>query len=232
MDFQFLINLSVAVLLGAMIGLERQWRQRMAGLRTNTLVSAGSALFALLSQEVMTGGDHSRIAAQVVSGVGFLGAGVIMRDGLTIRGLNTAATLWCSSAVGLLAGFGSPYKAAIGAFAILGTNILLRPIANKINLHPNDAATEKEYHFQIRFICRDIDENHIRALTLQALTSSGLMLRSIHSENQKDSVQVEVIARIECATKNNALIEQIVGRLSLEKGVTAASWSFDEVPVA
>ncbi len=232
MDFQFIINLSVAVLLGAMIGLERQWRQRMAGLRTNTLVSAGSALFALLSQEVMAGGDHSRIAAQVVSGVGFLGAGVIMRDGLTIRGLNTAATLWCSSAIGLLAGFGSPYKAAIGAFAILGTNVFLRPIANKINSHPTDTSTEKEYHFQIRFICREVDETHIRALTLQALNTSGLILRSIHSEDLKDSSQVEVTARIECQTKNNILIEQIVGRLSLEKGVSAASWSFDEVPVA
>lgn len=132
-EFQFYINLGVALALGAVIGLERQWRHRMAGMRTNALVAAGSALFALLSQEIMADGDHQRIAAQVVSGVGFLGAGVIMRDGLSVRGLNTAATLWCAAAVGLLAGFGCLSKAAIGAIAILAANLVLRPIAHKMN---------------------------------------------------------------------------------------------------
>jgi putative Mg2+ transporter-C (MgtC) family protein len=128
MDIHFYFNLLVAIGLGALVGVERQWRQRMAGLRTNALVSAGSALFALLSQEI-SGGDTQRIAAQIVSGIGFLGAGVIMRDGLSVRGLNTAATLWCSAAIGSLAGFGCPAKAAVGAAAIVATNLFLRPIA-------------------------------------------------------------------------------------------------------
>ena len=94
----FTIRLTVAFLLGSVIGLERQWRQRMAGLRTNTLVCVGAALFVMLS--TMTPGDSSptRIAAQVVSGIGFLGGGVILKEGATIRGLNTAATLWCADA--------------------------------------------------------------------------------------------------------------------------------------
>ncbi len=129
----FSARLGVALLLGGMIGLERQWRQRGAGLRTNALVSTGAAMFVMLS--VMTPGDSSptRIAAQVVSGIGFLGGGVIVREGLSVRGLDTAATLWCAAALGCLCGAGFQQQALIGALAILVSNILLRPLANKIN---------------------------------------------------------------------------------------------------
>ncbi len=223
-EIQFFSNLGVALILGAVIGLERQWRQRMAGLRTNALVSAGAALYALLSQGIVADGDHQRIAAQVVSGVGFLGAGVIMRDGLTVRGLNTAATLWCSAAVGSLAGFGSPLKATVGAVAILITNVFLRPVARKINAQPADASTEEEFRYQVQIVCREPEESHIRALILQSMSTSSLVLRSIHSEDVSGSQKAEVTAHIESATKNNVLIEQIVSRLSLEKGVTAATW--------
>jgi putative Mg2+ transporter-C (MgtC) family protein len=94
--------------LGTVIGFERQYRARMAGLRTNALVAVGATLFVLLSANGFSGAtaDPTRVAAQIVSGIGFLGAGVILRDGLNLRGLNTAATLWCSAAVGALAGAG------------------------------------------------------------------------------------------------------------------------------
>jgi putative Mg2+ transporter-C (MgtC) family protein len=101
---QFALNLAAAFVLGSLIGAERQWRQRMAGLRTNALVATGAALFVILGMP--TPDNAMRVAAQVVSGIGFLGAGVIMREGLTVRGLNTAATLWCSAAVGTLSGSG------------------------------------------------------------------------------------------------------------------------------
>ena len=101
---QFAVNLAAAFALGSLIGAERQWRQRMAGLRTNALVATGAALFVILGMP--TPDNAMRVAAQVVSGIGFLGAGVIMREGLTVRGLNTAATLWCSAAVGTLSGSG------------------------------------------------------------------------------------------------------------------------------
>jgi hypothetical protein len=98
------IRLGVAVLFGSLIGFERQWLQRMAGLRTNSLVAVGAAGFVVFS--TMVSGDNSptRMAAQVVSGVGFLGAGVILREGINVTGLNTAATLWCSAMVGTFAG--------------------------------------------------------------------------------------------------------------------------------
>src|SRR6202790_2319088 len=101
---QAAIGLTAATLLGAAIGFERQWRQRMAGLRTNTLVALGAASFVVFASLFPGEASPTRVAAQVVSGIGFLGAGIIFREGLNVRGLNTAATLWCSSAVGLLAG--------------------------------------------------------------------------------------------------------------------------------
>ena len=88
------LNLIIAVLLGGAIGFERQWRQRLAGLRTNTLVSLGAAIFVVFESQ-FTDTSPTRVAAQVVTGIGFLGAGVIWKEGVNVRGLNTAATLWC-----------------------------------------------------------------------------------------------------------------------------------------
>src|SRR5262245_26047961 len=110
---QSMLYLSTAVVLGAAIGFERQWRQRLAGLRTNTLVALGAASFLMFSGLVPGESSPTRVAAQVVSGIGFLGAGVMFKEGLSVRGLNTAATLWCSAAVGVLAGAGFPVHAVL-----------------------------------------------------------------------------------------------------------------------
>ena len=106
-------RLAAALVAGAAIGVERQWHQKMAGLRTNSLVALGSAGFVAFSS-VVGQGDPTRVAAQVVSGIGFLGAGVILREGANVRGLNTAATLWCSAMVGTFAG-GGYYALSLGA---------------------------------------------------------------------------------------------------------------------
>src|SRR5271155_4386305 len=127
-------RLLLALILGACVGAERQWRQRAAGLRTNTLVCFGAAAFVDLGLRVAPG--TTQVIAYVVSGVGFLGAGVIMKEGGSVRGLNTAATLWCSAAVGCLAGFGLYFFSMIAALAVLGTHLLLRPVAEKINRQP------------------------------------------------------------------------------------------------
>jgi uncharacterized membrane protein YhiD involved in acid resistance len=122
------LNLAVATLLGAAIGFERQWRQRMAGLRTNTLVAIGAASFVIFAGLVPGDSSPTRVAAQVVSGIGFLGAGIIFREGLQVTGLNTAATLWCSAAVGLLAGSGHGLHAALATSFVVMVNLLLRPL--------------------------------------------------------------------------------------------------------
>ena len=129
----WLFWLLAAFLLGAAIGLERQLHQRMAGLRTNILVSTGAAMFCITPYFFPIQGEILRIPAQVVTGIGFLGAGVIMREGLTVKGIDTAATLWCSAAVGALCGMGLWKQATAGTVLILFANGILRPIMQKIH---------------------------------------------------------------------------------------------------
>jgi putative Mg2+ transporter-C (MgtC) family protein len=124
-----LARLSLAAVLGGAIGFERELRDREAGLRTHLLVCLGSALFTIVSaygfREFLTSGDQviradpTRIAAQIVTGIGFLGAGAIIRQGLTVRGLTTAATLWVSAAIGIAAGAGYYSGAVIGTVVTL-----------------------------------------------------------------------------------------------------------------
>lgn len=129
----FALRLSAALALGASIGLERQWRQRTTGLRTNALVSVGAAMFVIMGGLISGDGSQGRVAAYVVSGIGFLGGGVILKDGFNIRGLNTAATLWCTAAVGTLAALGQIGLAAVGTGAVLASNLLLRPLAQGVS---------------------------------------------------------------------------------------------------
>jgi len=122
--------LLLAVSLGAMVGLERRLRGHPAGLHTNSLVALGSAAFVISG--FAAGADHTRVAGQVVTGVGFLCAGVIFHQGATVRGLNTAATVWCASAIGVLAGIGRPILACVLAFLVLLVNIVLHYIEHSI----------------------------------------------------------------------------------------------------
>jgi putative Mg2+ transporter-C (MgtC) family protein len=135
---EFLTRLGVAALLGIAIGFERQWRQRAAGLHTSSLVSVGAALFGLLDTS-LAGGDTTRIVAGVVTGVGFIAGGVILRSGLNITGLNTAATIWATAAVGALAGFGFLEEAAIGAAMIVVLNLILQPLADAIDARSHES---------------------------------------------------------------------------------------------
>lgn len=222
--FDFAGNLLCAILLGSLIGVERQWRQRLAGLRTNSLVASGSCLFVLLSQMIPTNGDQSRIASYVVSGVGFLGAGVIMKDGASIRGLNTAATLWCSAAVGALSGFGLHIEAAIGAAAVVGMHLLLRPIAQVVN-RQNIESVEQEIQYRVKIVCKEDVESHIRSIILHGVSNRALVLHSLQSVDLNGgSNKVEVSAELECGSRQDEHLEQIVTRLSLEPGVSAAAW--------
>jgi putative Mg2+ transporter-C (MgtC) family protein len=126
---EFSLRILCSIAAGFFIGVERQWRHKSAGIRTNTLVSTGAALYVLLSLALtQEKGDVTRIIGQVVSGIGFLGAGIIFKEGLNIHGLTTAATVWCSSAIGCLSAAGFYKEALIGTLAILAINMLLVPI--------------------------------------------------------------------------------------------------------
>jgi putative Mg2+ transporter-C (MgtC) family protein len=191
---QAAISLGAATLFGACIGFERQWRQRMAGLRTNTLVAIGAASFVVFAGLFPDGDSPTRVAAQVVSGIGFLGAGIIFREGLHVTGLNTAATLWCSAAVGLLAGSGHPLHAALATGFVVLVNLTLRPLVRIINRQPIMQA-ETDFHYRIRVVCRNPEEAHVRALLLQCTGNSQLSLRQLDSTDLEESGRVEVSSR-------------------------------------
>src|ERR1700731_436171 len=133
-----LISLLGAFVLGALIGAERQYRQRQGGLRTNTLVALGAATFVDIGMHLNGNPGATQIIAYVVSGVGFLGAGVILKQGNSVSGLNTAATLWCSAAVGACAGADLAFEAIALTCFVLAGNTLLRPLVNAINRAPID----------------------------------------------------------------------------------------------
>ena len=143
-DLELVERLLLSALLGGLLGLEREWRQKSAGLRTNILIAMGSTLFTMMSIDVSagSGGDSTRIASGIVTGIGFLGAGAIMRTGAGVKGLTTAAMIWVNAAVGVAVG-GGEYRLAVIATAVaLVVLILLNPVENLIDRllpkRPND----------------------------------------------------------------------------------------------
>jgi putative Mg2+ transporter-C (MgtC) family protein len=127
-----LVALAAAMILGALIGLERLLRHHPAGLHMNALVSLGSAAFVLAGLLAGDATGPARVAGQVVTGVGFLCAGVILHQGATVRGINTAATVWCSSAVGVLAGMGLTLWACAVALLVLLANVVLHYVEHRL----------------------------------------------------------------------------------------------------
>jgi putative Mg2+ transporter-C (MgtC) family protein len=219
------LRLAVALVLGSLIGFERQWNQKMAGLRTNALVSLGACGFVIFSV-LVDKGDPTRVAAQVVSGIGFLGAGVILREGVNVHGLNTAATLWCSAMVGTFAGAGYLLPSLVAAVFVVSTNLLLRPLVRRVNRF-TISSIDVEAQYTVEIVCKAADEAQMRSVLLQALSHAGLGLRRLDSEDVADTSKVTVTAQAVAPKRNDAALEQIVGRLSLDPNVSAATWQVD-----
>ncbi|KJK55679.1 MgtC/SapB family protein [Saccharothrix sp. ST-888] len=226
----FILRLATGVACGALIGVERQWRARMAGLRTNALVAAGATLFVLYSEAVGDVGSPTRVASYVVSGIGFLGGGVILRDGAGVRGLNTAATLWCSAAVGVLAASGRYDLAVLGTLAVLAVHLVLRPAGRLIDRAPlagtdPDTTVRATVHLE----CERQSETHVRALLLQALAASGLAPTGLRARRERGEV-TGVRATVAITGDVTAALEQVVSRLSLEPAVRDLHWHLEDGP--
>ncbi len=218
----FTIRVGAALVFGAIVGLERQWRQRLAGLRTNALVSVGAALFVTIAP-LGTSGDPTRIAAQVVSGIGFLAGGVIFREGLSVRGLNTAATIWAVAAVGTLAGFGNYGPAAVGCAAIVLVNVVLRPVVNAID-HRTEGGTDVVRAYEIHASCREEFEERVRLALVAAVRANRMGLQAVYSDDIETTGRVEIVADVALTGAADARLERVVARIGGEPGVTAVSW--------
>lgn len=217
---EFLLRIGMSFFLSFCIGLERQWRRRSIGLRTNVLVSIGAFLFVSFSVQTKAT-DISRIAAQVVSGIGFLGAGVILKDGSNIKGLNTAATLWCNAAIGTLCAAGLVIEATIGSLLILFANIILRYVTLKLNII--NFKTIKYENYRLKVICDEEKEIIIRTLISQSIDKQDMVLTNIENNNLEDG-KTKIYAIFKIPNNKVVLIEELINRIVIEPGVTSSGW--------
>lgn len=218
----FALRLAMGMGCGALIGLERQWRARMAGLRTNALVATGATLFVLYAATV-DDTSPTRVASYVVSGVGFLGGGVILREGFNVRGLNTAATLWCSAAVGVLAAAGHLVFALIATATVISIHLFGRPLGRLID---HDSAVEQDegqQPYQVQLVCRPKAEKYARAQIVQRTSNNEFTLRGIHTGHAVDE-NVMLTAHLLSDGHAPHRLERLVGELSLQPGVYAVHW--------
>jgi putative Mg2+ transporter-C (MgtC) family protein len=217
-----LVSLFAAFVLGTLIGAERQYRQRGGGLRTHVLVSVGAATFVDVGMHLNGNAGATQIIAYVVSGVGFLGAGVIMKQGSNVWGLNTAATLWCSAAVGASAGADMAFEAiALTAFVLAG-NTLLRPLVNAINRAPiEEGATEAIYEVHVRTKSENLDE--VRELLRDQLEAAHYPPKDIEAI-EREQGDVELIAVLVGTSADPDELDGVVSRLEANASVGNANW--------
>lgn len=218
-----IISLTAAFVLGAAIGFERQYRQRTAGLRTNVLVAVGAAIFVDMAHRLFGPEGAIRVAAYVVSGVGFLGAGVIMREQGGVRGLNTAATLWGSAAVGACAGGDLILEAAVAAAFVLSANTMLRPVVNRINRAPIDTPGVEVSHV-VYVIAPRGSQREVLSRVEEEMEKAGLPITDlkVHSFGDND---VEIEAKLAATAIEGDVLDGAIARLNAEPLVNQAFWS-------
>jgi putative Mg2+ transporter-C (MgtC) family protein len=239
-DVEFVLRLLLATGCGLLIGLERRYRSRTAGLRTHALVAAGAAVFVQFGEQANVAAAPLQITAYVVSGVGFLGGGVILRQGFSVQGLNTAATLWCSAAVGCQAAGGHVIPALATTAVVLGVHLLLRPLGRLVDRAPA-AKDEALGAYTITVVTRRKHELHVRAQLLQAFTEPAFILQSMSSRteaipahniagNAESSASSTVQVRAEVLIEGNAAaaLDALTTRLSLEPGIGSVSWRSED----
>jgi len=227
-----LFSLGLAFVLGGIIGLERQVRQRTAGLRTNVLVCVGAALFvdiAVRFYELQGGGTTPlHVIAYVVSGVGFLGAGVIMREEGNVRGINTAATLWGSAAVGSAAGADLLLEALLGAAFVLAANTLLRPVVDRVNRQPLNTYAVEVSHAVSIVVERERRQEALD-LVQRVFDQAGVPLRdveiSVFGENEIE-IQAELLP-VSISTEERSSIAGAFRRASFVNQVFWTSSTVD-----
>jgi putative Mg2+ transporter-C (MgtC) family protein len=217
------VSVVVAFILAALIGAERQYRQRTAGLRTNVLVAVGAAGFVSLGFRINGSAGASQLAAYVVSGIGFLGAGAIMKEGSKVWGLNTAATLWCSAAVGALSGYGLVVEAAIVTAAVLAGNTLLRPLVDAINRAPFDERTS-EATYEVHVMTEAEHVGTVRDRVVEALEAASYPVRDVDVLERSDEV-TEVVATLISTAVDPAELDAATDKLAASPYISHATWS-------
>ena len=215
----FTIRIAASALFGFIIGFERQLTGHPAGIRTNVLVSLGSCIFVILSFIIATP-DQTRIAGQIVTGLGFLCSGIIFKDGVNVRGLNTAATIWCTAAIGVLASSGYILFAFVATILLVAANVILRPISNKIS----PLFDESGKCYQITAVCAGDKKKLIRSIIMNHIASSKLVLTDLESKNLGDD-NIQIVAKMHAFGRNREeLAEALIDKIREEEHVSSVGW--------
>jgi putative Mg2+ transporter-C (MgtC) family protein len=220
---QTILALATAFVLGGLIGFERQWRQRTAGLRTNVLVAVGAAAFVDLGLRAGGPAGTVSVISYVVSGIGFLGAGVILKEGAQVRGINTAATLWASAAVGAFAGAGRLLEAVLVAIFVLSGNTLLRPLVDYVNRRPISPGTT-EALYRVHVTCAPENVPDARDLLFEELEQHHYPIREIETLSEGEEV-VELAAVLVPTSANPKDLDAIAQHLERHDVVEDATWT-------
>jgi putative Mg2+ transporter-C (MgtC) family protein len=224
-DILALINSAVcfaaAFVFGTLIGAERQYRQRSAGLRTNVLVALGAAAFVDFGIRV-AGPGSTQVMAYVVSGIGFLGAGAIMKEGVNVRGLNTAATLWCSAAVGAAAGAGLLIESGLLTAFVIAGNTLLRPLVNRINRIPLDEETG-EATYEVRIAATAEAADALRETLIEALEAAHYPVAEVVTRERGDEA-VDIVATLVATAVVPEELDVVAEAMEKLPGVEHATW--------
>lgn len=243
---EFVLRLILAFILGAGIGIERQWMKTRAVLKTNVLVSLGAAMFVMMAAMTPNDTSPTRVSAQVVSGIGFLGAGVILREGRSVRGINTAATLWCAGAIGSLCGSGFFIPAYFGTLAVIGANLMLRPVVQifhpqvktnstispeqsqeavsiKSYVSPGDR-TKTSYRFCLE--CQPEAEGGTLGLLVRLMKEQNLDLAKVQNRNKDDpdGTKVEIVVEFSSKNQELKLLEQLINSFKDNPKVYLTHW--------
>jgi putative Mg2+ transporter-C (MgtC) family protein len=216
------MSLLAAFILGTLIGAERQYRQRTAGLRTNVLVALASAAFVDLGMHIGGADGAVRVIAYVVAGIGFLGAGAIMKEGANVWGLNTAATLWGSAAVGACAGADMIAQAMLLTAFVLMSNTLLRPLVNAINRLPIDEKAS-EAAYEVRLTTDSAAMPRLRELMVEKLEAAQYPVSDTEVIERPDDT-AEIVAVLTRTSVSVEELDAVIAALGSQRGVRHATW--------
>lgn len=215
-------HILLAMILGLSIGLERQLTNHAAGIRINVLICMGTCFFTLFP---MLNGSKEvyRVTSSIISGVGFLCSGVIFKENGSVRGINTAATLWCSAAIGILATYENYALSVIATMLLIASNLILRPLALRIN--PLITSDETDKLYRISVTCLEEAEPEIRQLLItNSNMSKSLFLSNLESGDVIGD-KVEVIAEFCSMGKPKIhVLENMVGKTLKNPHVIRAGW--------
>lgn len=230
----FSIRLLICILLGLGIGFERQWTKHPAGILTNVIVCVGAYAYSAFSYVAMDGTgntvDVTRVAAQVVCGIGFLGAGLIIRDGTNIRGLATAATIWTTAAVGVLCTLPNIIFSIIVGLTVVFIHLLLHPVSNyleKARQYKKGESRNAECIYKISILCNEDNEIDIRSHLVKTIhEKEKVLLHNLESQSTNDG-RTKIKAYISTAKKDDDTVESVLVHIGKDEGIVSAGWKLD-----